>query len=109
MTSTFRARYANGALTPLEPLDLAEGAEVTLSIEDGAAAGHSPAGVAETPATYDPRPPDGEAAGRESESLLELIDRLHREFPDDPSDNLPTDMAENYKHYLYGWPKEQAE
>ena len=30
-----RAVYKNGALTPLEKLDLEEGAEITLSIDDG--------------------------------------------------------------------------
>ena len=29
-----KAKYTNGALTPLEPVDLQEGAEVTLSIDD---------------------------------------------------------------------------
>ena len=29
-----RARYSNGTLTPLEPVDLKEGEEVTLSIDD---------------------------------------------------------------------------
>ncbi|MDD9995379.1 MAG: antitoxin family protein [Dehalococcoidia bacterium] len=33
MTTHVRARYANGVLTPLEPLDLEEGAEVTVSVE----------------------------------------------------------------------------
>ena len=33
MTIQVRARYANGVLTPLEPLDLEEGAEVELKIE----------------------------------------------------------------------------
>lgn len=34
MTRIVRARYANGALTPMEPLDLAENAEVRLTIEE---------------------------------------------------------------------------
>ena len=29
-----KARYSNGTLTPLEPIDLKEGEEVTLSIDD---------------------------------------------------------------------------
>ena len=33
MTMTVNAKYANGVLTPLEPLDLEEGAEVILNIE----------------------------------------------------------------------------
>jgi predicted DNA-binding antitoxin AbrB/MazE fold protein len=32
MITKVRARYANGVLTPLEPLDLEEGAEVELDI-----------------------------------------------------------------------------
>ena len=34
MKTTVRARYSNGALTPLEPVELKEGDEVTLSIDD---------------------------------------------------------------------------
>ena len=33
MTTKIRARYANGVLTPLEPLDLEEGAEVVLDVK----------------------------------------------------------------------------
>ena len=33
MIAKVRARYADGVLTPLEPLDLEEGAEVTVSVE----------------------------------------------------------------------------
>ena len=32
--NTVRAKYENGVLTPLEPLELEEGTEVMLSIED---------------------------------------------------------------------------
>ena len=83
MTTTVKATYANGVLTPLEPLDLEEGEQVTVSIEDA--------------------PPSGEARG---ESLLEMFDRLRRSVPADTWDDLPTDLAKNKKHYLYGHPKE---
>lgn len=33
MTTPIKARFSNGALVPLEPLDLEEGDEVTVSIE----------------------------------------------------------------------------
>ena len=33
MLRTVNAKYANGVLTPLEPLDLEEGSEVVLNIE----------------------------------------------------------------------------
>ena len=81
MIASVKARYENGVLTPLEPLDLEDGREVTLSIEE-----------------IDP-PVLGAAA------VLQLIDRLHAAVPDRDLTDLPTDMAENYKHYLYGHPK----
>ena len=33
MIASVRARYENGVLTPLEPLDIENGSEVTVSIE----------------------------------------------------------------------------
>ena len=39
--SAVRARYENGVLTPLEPLDLAEGAEVMVSVEDAPLTGRT--------------------------------------------------------------------
>jgi predicted DNA-binding antitoxin AbrB/MazE fold protein len=41
MSKKVRARYANGVLTPLEPLDLAEGTEVVLSLEGTLTAGQA--------------------------------------------------------------------
>ena len=76
--STVRARYENGVLTPLEPLDLEEGTEVVVSIQDA------------TP----------QAKGKES--ILEMFERLRNSVPPDTWDNMPTDGAKNYKHYLYG-------
>lgn len=78
MIKNFRARYSNGVLTPLEPLDLEEGVVVTLTITEV-----------------------------KHESLLEMFDRLRDSVPPDTWDNVPTDYAKNYKHYLYGHPKEE--
>lgn len=39
-------------------------------------------------------------------SILDIFDAIHRSMPEGAFDNLPTDGARNYKHYLYGWPKE---
>ena len=85
----FKARYANGVLTPLEPLDLDEGKEVMLSIED-----------TETPVQ------DAPCAGNGPESIVQLFERLRSSVPPDAWDDLPTDLAKNKKHYLYGHPKE---
>ena len=82
MIANVRARYENGVLTPLEPLDLEEGKEVVVSIEDSAP----------------------QANGKES--VLEMFERLRESVPPDTWDNLPTDLVKNKKHYLYGHPKE---
>ena len=110
MASTIRARYENGRLTPLEPLDLHEGAEVEVSVESASASGRGgPVGVAETPATYDAGSPAVEPASEERNVLDEIIEaaeELRKSIPDEAWDVLPTDGAMNKKHYLYGHPKE---
>ena len=88
--STVRARYENGVLTPLEPLDLEEGAEVSVSVES------APVGASEeTPA------PKRGLAG-----IVERVLEMQKEIPPEAWDALPTDLAKNKKHYLYGHPKE---
>ena len=89
MTTTVRATYANGVFTPTEPVDLDEGAEVTVSMNDTS---HASQGGAE-------------GAGG---SLLQLIEELHASAPADERDDRPPDLAENYKHYAYGHPKDRG-
>ncbi len=84
MITGVKAKYTNGALVPLEPLDLEEGREVVVSVEEA-------------------RLPDAEAS-----SLLEMIDELHRSVPQDVWGSGPSDGAKNYKRYLYGWPRGDA-
>ena len=48
----------------------------------------------------------GEVPKSAGQSILEIFDELHRAAPPGAFDQLPTDGARNYKHYLYGWPKE---
>lgn len=81
MIANFKARYENGVLTPLEPLDLEEGKEVTVSIRDA--------------------PPRGLAA------IVAKVKELQNDIPPEAWDDLPTDLARNKKHYLYGHPKEE--
>ena len=84
MTSrSVRARFRAGKLEPLEPLELEEGREVTVSVQDA--------------------PPEEAGAGA---AVLRIIDHLHATIPDLRENDGPTDMAENYKHYLYGHPKD---
>ena len=87
MTRTVRATYANGVLTPQEPLDIEEGTQVMVSIEDVPVSDGAPSG--------EPH----------SESLLEMFDRLRESVPPGAWDDMPVDGAKNYKHYLYGHPK----
>ena len=82
MIANVKARFSNGALVPLEPLDLEEGKVVVVSVEDAAP----------------------QANGRES--ILEMFERLRNSVPPDTWDDLPTDLVKNKKHYLYGHPKE---
>lgn len=89
MIVNVKARYADGVLTPLEPLDLDEGKEVMVSIED-------------TEAAVQDVPPSGNGP----ESILQLFERLRNSVPPDAWDDVPTDLAKNKKHYLYGHPKE---
>lgn len=83
MTTTVKATYANGVLTPSEPLDLEEGEQVTVSIEEGQGVGGGLAAIAKR------------------------VAELHKSMPQDALDSLPTDLARNKKHYLYGHPKEE--
>ena len=34
-----------------------------------------------------------------------MFERLRKSVPPEAWDNMPTDGAKNYKHYLYGHPK----
>ena len=89
MTTTVKATYANGVFTPQEPVDLEEGAQVMVSL--------------------DGLPPDpAETAEEGGASLLSLIEELHASALVGKPDDRPADLAEHYKHYLYGHPKDEA-
>ena len=83
MALRLQAEYVNGTLKPLEPLDLREGTLVTLYIEE-----------------------QTDNSGR-PHNALDIADRVRRSGPADAFDNLPTDGAQNFRHYLYGHPKEE--
>ena len=83
MTLTFKAEYVGGALRPLEPLHLEEGAVVSVSIEED-----------------NRNKPQGHG-------VLQTARRISEAVPEDAWQSLPTDGARNVDHYLYGTPKEQ--
>ena len=96
MITNVKARYANGTLVPLEPLDLEEGAEVTVTVEkDGPTAKDAP--------TADDAPPEKRGLA----GIVAKVKEAQKSMPPDSWDDLPTDGAKNYKHYLYGHPKEE--
>lgn len=102
MITNVKARYANGVLTPLEPLDLEEGKEVTLSISEP--------NTLNGEATESDGPSEEDATchgGEESVGvrLLRMAEKLRESVPSEAWDSLPADGAKNYKHYLYGSPK----
>ena len=89
--ATVRARYEKGVLTPLEPLEIRDGAEVMVSVEN---------------APKSARPDDTRPKG-----LLGIAERVRdaqNSMLPEIWDSLPTDGARNKKHYLYGHPKEEA-
>ena len=92
MMASIKARYANGVLTPLEPLDLEDGAEVTVSIADDRVATVENTAVAK----------------RGLAAIAERVAEIHKSMPPGAWDDLPTDLAKNKKHYLYGHPKEEG-
>ncbi len=98
MVSDVKARYSNGTLMPLEPLEIEEGAEVTLRIVKVASANANPTAPRQTEEEHAP--------GSGTHPVLAMIDRLREEFPHLADDDLPTDLSKNIDHYLYGTPKE---
>ena len=52
------------------------------------------------------QPPASDSTRDAAASVLQIFNEIHRNMPEGAFDGLPTDGARNYKHYLYGWPKE---
>ncbi len=95
MTLSIKARFTDGVLTPLEPIDLEDGAEVTLRIENGSQ---------DSEVALEPE--NGQMVAPNTASLIQMFEELRGSVSDDGWDNLPTDLSKNIDHYLYGAPKE---
>ena len=48
---------------------------------------------------------DMESYDKNVPSLLEEVDRIFGDVPDEVWDQLPTDLSVNHDHYIYGLPK----
>ena len=70
MTKTIKAKYANGVITPLEPLDLADDTVVLLKVEE-----------LESP---------GQSGGRAEETAQERAERMRRVLAKGLQCNHPT-------------------
>lgn len=103
MKMIIKAKYANGVLAPSFPLDIEEGAEVTLSVEvnpelpqKGSAEKteqHPDDGIIDYDYNSDPR------------DFQDIILELAKTIPKEELANIPSDLSENLDHYLYGFPK----
>ncbi len=51
-------------------------------------------------------PPD-DSRPQDTRPIWEIIAAIGQEVPDEAWDQVPTDLARNYKHYLYGSPREE--
>ena len=63
--------------------------------------------VMDKSADTDRQPSDSGPSASEDHPILAMIEHAKANMPEHliPED-VPTDAAKNYKHYLYGWPKE---
>ena len=95
MIKTIKAKFTGGSLKPLEPLDLEDGVEVTLHIENGA-----------TPHPQSRKPERTTSFDASAPSISEFLRDIRESSPKPTRDDMPTDGAKNVKSYLYGWPTE---
>ena len=91
MIANVKARFSNGVLTPLEPLDLEEGDEVIVTVEGATAV----------------EPEERPAPKRGLAAIVERVKERKKDIPPEEWADVPTDLAKNHKHYLYGHPKEE--
>ena len=107
MEMKVKATYANGVLTPALPLDIEEGAEVTLSVE----LVHEPSKEDSVEATEKPinQSPDDLYPFKDYSSdprdFQDIILEIASKIPKEDLENIPPDFSENLDHYLYGFPK----
>ena len=103
MRKTIKASFINGNLVPHEPCALNDGEEVLVQV-------HIANGATAKPTIEQPdiaaKPAENEISKPKGHPVLEILERVKANMPEhlQPQD-VPTDAAKNYKHYLYGWPK----
>ena len=93
-----RATNRDGVFLPSEPVELEDGCEVTVSVS-----GAAPVAATESGGSASPPSDQSEHVGTR---LLAMVEELKRKYPPESREPIPPDSAMNYKHYLYGHPKE---
>ena len=91
MITNIKARFRDGVLMPLDPIDLRDGEVVTVHIENAPSA-HVPHQASEEESRSDSA----------TSSFVELLGEIHESATEVNWESLPTDGAKNLKHYLYG-------
>ena len=110
MVQSVKATYRDGVLEPSESLDLEDGDVVMLSIsveesaEDGEVreselVGNGVVDAFHSKSESQTGPDNGE------HPLLQRLRKIRESVPASAWDDVPSDGAKNYKHYLYGHPK----
>ena len=87
-----KATYRDGVFLPSEPVELEDGCEVTVSVNSTAE-----------------QPPRSTELLSNLPRHVQWILEEQATWPDEERDHWPRDFAMNYKHYLYGHPKEGEE
>ena len=106
MKMQVKAKYANGVLTPALPLDIQEGAEVTLSLEVNPELPKKDS-IEATKKPLDQSPDDiyVEDYNSDPRDFQDIILEIASKIPKEDLENIPPDFSENFDHYLYGVPK----
>ena len=94
MIMKIKARFSDGVLTPLDPVELRDGDVVTLHIENGSSR------------NVTRRDEEDPQLGTGVSPFVELLEEIRETATEVSWDALPTDGAKNLKTYLYGRRKE---
>ena len=104
MKMIIKAKYANGVLAPSFPLDIEEGAEVTLSVEVNPELPHK--GSAEKTEQHpDNGTTDYDSHNSDPRDIQDILIEIASRVPQEELDAFPPDFIEHFDHYVYGVPK----
>ena len=111
MRKIIKANFINGALVPLEPCDLNDGDEVLVQVRVANGTAAEPRigqpDTVDEPAEAHDQSGEDEPSTPKGHSILARVEAIKANLRDfEQPDEMPADAAKNYKHYMYGWPKE---